>query len=166
MELDEPEPIVTENEVSTPAAIVLADAEPLPNIVLGSESWHAQVPEDWVPIIARDAQKQRRQNSQGPFSDAYLSGMPSKRRKIVNSAKPQGSLPQVITESVRQAVTATGLATAAPLEAVAQAAGASAEIQGAYRSLLRTSVQASLRDNEDFTPERFPNAANYFNNTQ
>lgn len=70
-----------------------------------------------------------------------------------------------VTESVRQAVTATGLTTAAPLETVAQAAGASAEIQAAYRSLLRTNVQASLRDNEDFTPERFPNAASYFNNT-
>lgn len=71
----------------------------------------------------------------------------------------------MLTESVRQAVTATGLTTVAPLETVAQAAGASAEIQAAYRSLLRTNVQASLRDNEDFTPERFPNAANYFNNT-
>ncbi|XP_018580281.1 large proline-rich protein bag6 isoform X2 [Anoplophora glabripennis] len=161
MDLDETVP--TENELGT--TIVLEDTEPLPNIVIGSESWHGQVPEDWVPIIARDAQKQRRQNPQGPFSDAYLSGMPSKRRKIVTSSKPQGSLPQVITESVRQAVTATGLSTVAPLESVAQAAGASLEIQTAYRSLLRTNVQANLRDNEDFTPERFPNAANYFNNT-
>lgn len=162
MELDEA--VTTDNELGT-TTIVLEDTEPLPNIVIGSEPWHGQVPEDWVPIIARDAQKQRRQNPQGPFSDAYLSGMPSKRRKIVTSSKPQGSLPQVITESVRQAVTATGLSTVAPLETVAQAAGASLEIQSAYRSLLRTNVQANLRDNEDFTPERFPNAANYFNNT-
>lgn len=53
--------------------------------------------QDWVPIIARDNLRQRRQNQQQPFSDAYLSGMPSKRRKIVTSAKPQGSLPQVIS---------------------------------------------------------------------
>ncbi|KAJ8919800.1 hypothetical protein NQ315_006329 [Exocentrus adspersus] len=160
MELDEPV-TVTSNELG-PTSVV-DDAEPLPNIVIGSEPWHGQVPEDWVPIIARDAQKQRRQNPQGPFSDAYLSGMPSKRRKIVASGKPQGSLPQVITESVRQAVTATGLSSVAPLETVAQAAGASTEIQAAYRSLLRSNVQANLRDNEDFTPERFPNAAHYFN---
>ncbi|CAH0547365.1 unnamed protein product [Brassicogethes aeneus] len=167
MELDdqEQEASGSGNELGTPG-IILEDSEPLPNIVLGSEPWHAQVPADWVPIIARDAQKQRRQNPQGPFSDAYLSGMPSKRRKIVNSSKPQGSLPQVISESVRQAVTSSGLASAAPLDAVVQAAGESIEIQTAYRNLLRSSVQASLRENEDFTPERYPNASNYFNHPQ
>lgn len=109
--------------------------------------------------------------------------MPSKRRKIVTSAKPQGSLPQVITgkmifahpvsdyymwiylvsESVRRAVTASGLAAVAPLETVAQAAGADLNVQSAYRDLMRTSVQSTLQDNEDFTPDRFPNASNYFN---
>lgn len=49
-----------------------------------------------MPIIVRDTHRQRRQISQPAFSDAYLSGMPSKRRKIVTNAKPQGSLPQVI----------------------------------------------------------------------
>nr|CAI5828195.1 unnamed protein product [Callosobruchus analis] len=160
MELDEPE--ATGSTYSSPTSEILEDPEPLPNVILGSEPWHAQVPEDWVPIITRDAQKQRRQNPQGPFSDGYLSGMPSKRRKIVNSAKPQGSLPQVITESVRQAVSSTGLTTAAPLETVAQLAGASPEIQTAYRNLLRSTVQTNLRDNADFLPERFPNAAAYF----
>lgn len=53
--------------------------------------------QEWVPIITRDSQRQRRQSSQGPFSDAYLSGMPSKRRKLITSAKPQGNLAQVIT---------------------------------------------------------------------
>ncbi|XP_025837010.1 large proline-rich protein bag6-like [Agrilus planipennis] len=142
------------------------DGEPLPTVVLGSETWHNDVPADWVPIIARDAQRQRRQNSQAPFSDAYLSGMPSKRRKIVTAAKPRGSLSQVISESVRRAVTATGLASVAPLEVVAQGAGSDINIQSAYRELLRSNVRAGIRDNSDFTPERFPNATSYFNGPQ
>ncbi|XP_044253618.1 large proline-rich protein BAG6 isoform X2 [Tribolium madens] len=157
MELDE-----AETSVDLPPLSLSDDSEPVPNIVLGSEPWHSQVPEDWVPIITRDVQRQRRQNPQPPFSDAYLSGMPTKRRKIVNSTKPQGSLPQVIAESVRRAVTATGLSSVAPVEMVSQGAGESVDVQAAYRSLLRTTVQTALRDNEDFTPERFPNASTYF----
>ncbi|KAJ9592525.1 hypothetical protein L9F63_015798, partial [Diploptera punctata] len=73
------------------------DTESLPDVLLGSQSWHNSLPSEWVPIITRDTQRQRRQNPQPPFSDAYLAGMPSKRRKIVTTAKPQGSLSQIIS---------------------------------------------------------------------
>lgn len=69
----------------------------------------------------------------------------------------------LFSESVRRAVTATGLANVAPLETVAQAAGQDLTIQSAYRDLLRSTVQATVQNNEDFTPDRFPNASNYFN---
>lgn len=51
-------------------------------------------------MIARDSQRQRRQGAQPPYSDAYLSGMPSKRRKIVSSSKPQGPLSQIIASEL------------------------------------------------------------------
>lgn len=74
------------------------DGDDLPSIVLGSASWHGQVPDNWVPILTRDVQRQRRHSTQQPFSDAYLSGMPTKRRKVVNGAKPQGvGVSQVIS---------------------------------------------------------------------
>ncbi|CAG9767941.1 unnamed protein product [Ceutorhynchus assimilis] len=134
------------------------------NVVVnwGSEPWHIVTPQEWAPIITADGPRQKKQNSQPPFSDAYLSGMPSKRRKLINNAKPQGSLPQVISESIQQAVTSSGLASAAPLAEVAEAASESVEIQAAFRSLLQTTVQTNLRNNEDFDPEKYPNAANYF----
>lgn len=53
--------------------------------------------QDWVPIISRDRERQRRQAVQGPLSDAYLAGMPSKRRKVVTSSKPHGNLARVIS---------------------------------------------------------------------
>lgn len=67
---------------------------------------------------------------------------------------------------MRRAVTAAGLASVSPLESVAQAAGADLNIQAAYRDQLRSSVQANSEGNEDFTPDRFPNASNYFNKPQ
>lgn len=100
MDVDEQEPSGSSTEsdrVTLPPLNLENDSEPLPKVVIGSEGWHSQVPADWVPLIARDTQRQRRQSQQPAFSDAYLSGMPSKRRKIVTSSKPQGSLPQVIT---------------------------------------------------------------------
>ena len=38
--------------------------------------------QEWVPVIARDARRQSREPAQPPFSDAYLHGMPAKRRKV------------------------------------------------------------------------------------
>ncbi|KAL1501299.1 hypothetical protein ABEB36_006645 [Hypothenemus hampei] len=160
----EPEVAVESMEVDLPveSSAQVEDPEPFPNVVWGSEPWHRQTPEEWVPIITRDIQKQKKQNCQPPFSDAYISGMPSKRRKLINDTKPQGSISQVISDGVRQAVTTTGLSSSAPLDVVAQAAADSVEIQSAYRRLLRTSVRSNLRNNEDFNPERYPNIARYF----
>lgn len=65
--------------------------EQLPNLLIEQEPWHSSVPADWVPIITRDVQKLRRQGSQPPFSDAYLSGMPSKRRKLLSGTNEEVS---------------------------------------------------------------------------
>ena len=48
----------------------------------GDDSWQQVVPREWVPVIIRDVNRQRRQQPQGPLSDAYINGMPAKRRKV------------------------------------------------------------------------------------
>ncbi|XP_067008462.2 large proline-rich protein BAG6 [Anabrus simplex] len=149
-----PPPLEAEHITSTLAM----DTESLPDVVLGSEAWHNVLPSEWVPIITRDTQRQRRQSTQPPFSDAYLSGMPSKRRKVVTSAKPQGNMSQIITESVRRSLEDAGVRPVSGIET----AGDDLELQAAYREQMRSSVQQTLINNPDFTPDRFPNATKYF----
>lgn len=38
--------------------------------------------QEWVPIIRQDQISQRKIKAQPPLSDAYLLGMPAKRRKV------------------------------------------------------------------------------------
>lgn len=51
-----------------------AEVVPVPHYLLP--------PQEWVPIIQQDIQSQRKVKPQPPLSDAYLSGMPAKRRKV------------------------------------------------------------------------------------
>nr|CAD7399325.1 unnamed protein product [Timema cristinae] len=83
--------------------------------------------------------------------------MPSKRRKVVSSAKPQGSLSQVIS-----AVNAAGVGPVLIRDTVSQAAGNDTTIQLAYQEQLRAAVQESLAQNTDYSSTRFPNTAKYF----
>ncbi|KAM5262357.1 large proline-rich protein BAG6 isoform 31-T31 [Ctenodactylus gundi] len=58
--------------------------QPLPDEpmeVQGAERTSPE-PQEWVPIIQQDIQSQRKVKPQPPLSDAYLSGMPAKRRKL------------------------------------------------------------------------------------
>jgi len=40
---------------------------------------------DWVVVIGRDAERQRRMLPQRPYSDAYINGLPKKKRKVILS---------------------------------------------------------------------------------
>ncbi|KAL3242119.1 hypothetical protein MRX96_021485 [Rhipicephalus microplus] len=117
------------------------DEEPLPPVILGSEPWHASVPSEWVPIITRDIQRQRRQAAQPPFSDAYICGMPSKRRKITNGSGA----------AVENAVSLTGA-----LQRAVQRAGATHKLQ------FQQAVRERLSSDPDFRADRFPNAHKFY----
>ncbi|XP_059485731.1 large proline-rich protein BAG6 [Neocloeon triangulifer] len=148
-------------------AIVLppmgTDSSAACDVVVGAEEWHTGLDPDWVPVISRDIQRQRRQPDQAPFSDSYLSGMSSKRRKLVSGSKPQGSVDQVIAKSVATAATAAGVSNA---EQLAKAASSDTTLQAAYKEEVKKSVQQQLSLNPDFSAERHPNANKYFKPTK
>ncbi|TNN25955.1 Large proline-rich protein BAG6 [Liparis tanakae] len=70
-----------------------------------SENWAAAVPPEWVPIIRCDMMTQRKMKAQPPLSDAYLHGMPAKRRK---TGLGGGSLLS-LSDAVSQAARTTGV---------------------------------------------------------
>ncbi|XP_018918099.2 uncharacterized protein [Bemisia tabaci] len=139
--------------------------EPLPEVSIGSEGWHnhlrRQDLQEWVPIITRDAQYQRRQSPQRPYSDAYLSGMPNKRRRLITAAKPPTNrVSQFISESLERAITSADVGTSSVTSSVVQHAAVDPTLRSAYVQQLR--ARTDLSSNPDFNPSKYPNASNYF----
>ena len=58
------------------------------------------LPANWLPIISGD-QAVPVVRSQ-PYSDAYLSGQPSKRRKLNAESKPRGDVGQLLHQSLQE----------------------------------------------------------------
>ncbi len=50
-----------------------------------TSNWKNILPSEWETIIERDIQTQQNQSNIRPFSDAYCSGLPAKRRRIISS---------------------------------------------------------------------------------
>nr|XP_049594363.1 large proline-rich protein BAG6-like isoform X1 [Syngnathus scovelli] len=58
---------------------------------------------EWVPIIRHDLHSQRKLRAQPPLSDAYLHGMPAKRRKMTQGQGPRLSLSDAVRRAARSA---------------------------------------------------------------
>ncbi|XP_068106425.1 large proline-rich protein BAG6 isoform X2 [Hyperolius riggenbachi] len=157
-----PAPATTVEEVlflpsQTSAPTLCPDSELQPQEEAGSEPWAAAVPPEWVPVIRQDIQNQRKLKQQPPLSDAYLSGMPAKRRKTMQGEGPHLSL----SEAVNRAVRCTGAKPESSMESLRRELDNS-EVQGRYREQLCQDIQKILQDNESSNPQRFPNTQRAF----
>ncbi|XP_077339225.1 large proline-rich protein BAG6 isoform X2 [Lithobates pipiens] len=123
----------------------------------GSEPWAAAVPPEWVPVIRQDIQTQRKLKQQPPLSDAYLSGMPAKRRKTMQGEGPHLSL----SDAVNRAVKCTGAKPETSMDSLKRELDNS-EVQGRYREQLCQDIHKILQDNESCNPQRFPNTQRAF----
>uniref|UniRef100_A0A8C1JPS1 Large proline-rich protein BAG6 n=1 Tax=Cyprinus carpio TaxID=7962 RepID=A0A8C1JPS1_CYPCA len=79
-----PAPATTAEEVMASSGDTADDREESTG---EAEPWAATVPPEWVPIIRHDMLTQRKMKAQPPLSDAYLHGMPAKRRKVKSDIK-------------------------------------------------------------------------------
>ncbi|XP_026542678.1 large proline-rich protein BAG6 isoform X2 [Notechis scutatus] len=121
------------------------------------EPWAAAVPPEWVPIIREDIQSQRKLKQQPPLSDAYLSGMPAKRRKTMQGDGP----PLLLSEAVNKAARVVGVKPLTSAESLNRDL-ADPALQDGYQQQLKSDLQERLQADPSFTPQRFPSAQQAF----
>uniref|UniRef100_A0A3B4XHW6 BCL2-associated athanogene 6 n=1 Tax=Seriola lalandi dorsalis TaxID=1841481 RepID=A0A3B4XHW6_SERLL len=119
-----------------------------------SEAWAAAVPPEWVPIIRCDMMTQRKMKAQPPLSDAYLHGMPAKRRK------GGGSLLS-LSDAVSQAARTAGVKPITSAERL-QDDLETQELKEAYAEQVKADIKKRVREDPDFNSQQFPNAHRAF----
>ncbi|XP_054476976.1 LOW QUALITY PROTEIN: large proline-rich protein BAG6 [Anoplopoma fimbria] len=122
-----------------------------------SETWAAAVPPEWVPIIRCDMMTQRKMKAQPPLSDAYLHGMPAKRRKTGLSG---GSLLS-LSDAVSQAARTAGVKPITSAERL-QDDLETQELKEAYAEQVKADIKKRVREDPDFNSQHSPNAHRAF----
>ncbi|XP_069571083.1 large proline-rich protein BAG6 isoform X2 [Brachyistius frenatus] len=122
-----------------------------------SEAWAAAVPPEWVPIIRCDMMTQRKMKSQPPLSDAYLHGMPAKRRKTGQGAACLLSLSDAVSQAARSAGVRP-ISSAELLEDDLE----NPEVKEAYSEQVKADIKKRVREDPDFSSQQFPNAHRAF----
>ncbi|XP_061764320.1 large proline-rich protein BAG6 isoform X2 [Nerophis ophidion] len=121
------------------------------------QPWEASLPPEWVPVIRDDTLSQRKINAQPALSDAYLHGMPAKRRKITEREGPHLSL----SDAVCRAASSVG---ALPVTAINSLQGElqRPELQEAYAKQVKNDIKVRVQDDPDYSAQRFPNTHQAF----
>ncbi|XP_032872165.1 large proline-rich protein BAG6-like [Amblyraja radiata] len=173
MDSEEPEQEVPQRKESTASPAPATTAEEVmstePAVSLGgdtmqregaeaeTETWVAAVPPEWVPVIQQDIQSQRKMKPQPPVSDAYLSGMPAKRRKTMQCEGP----PRSLADAVGKAAKAAGVKPVTSADSLARDLERT-EVQEAYRQQIQSDIQKRIREDPEYNPQRFPNTHTAF----
>ncbi|ELT91208.1 hypothetical protein CAPTEDRAFT_225947 [Capitella teleta] len=124
---------------------------------VGSADWHRVVPSEWVPVISRDVARQQRDSAQPPFSDAYLNGMPAKRRKLMSQSESElSNLPAVLPEALKRAATSVGAQSLTSLEDMAKEASSSSELINTFQTEVNNTLANRVAKDPDYIPEKYP----------
>uniref|UniRef100_A0A914W4H4 Uncharacterized protein n=1 Tax=Plectus sambesii TaxID=2011161 RepID=A0A914W4H4_9BILA len=169
------------NTMQPPAAssIINSDAAPRSNASSSSQSrpmddsdqsWKRVLPADWVAVIEEDVERQRSvDQTQRPMSDAYITGMPAKRRKLVMRDRPVlsngAALESALRETLASAVVESGATpvTGATVDDVVGSAPLGEALIDAFRAQFHDDVRRRLRADPDYDPEKLPATNAYFN---
>uniref|UniRef100_A0A4W5N8D9 BCL2-associated athanogene 6 n=1 Tax=Hucho hucho TaxID=62062 RepID=A0A4W5N8D9_9TELE len=122
-----------------------------------TEAWAAAVPAEWVPIIRHDLITQRKMKAQPPMSDAYLHGMPAKRRK---TGQGDGALLS-LSDAVSRAARTAGVRPVTSPDNLQEELD-SPELQEAYAEQVKKDIKKRVREDPDFSSQQFPNTHRAF----
>ncbi|XP_077986516.1 large proline-rich protein bag6-like [Glandiceps talaboti] len=147
-----------EEAAASPVGIAMEDGG-----VEGADGWQAVLPADWVPIITNDITRQRRQAPQQPLSDAYLSGMPPKRRRLMTQRRPYGGVQTVLPNVLQRAITSAGVEPIPNMEQLTQEVQQNTDLHAAYEQQARNSIQRRISQDRNYSKEKYPNTDSYFN---
>nr|XP_023658368.1 large proline-rich protein BAG6-like isoform X2 [Paramormyrops kingsleyae] len=121
------------------------------------EAWATAVPPEWVPIIRQDIVSQRKIKAQPPLSDAYLHGMPAKRRKTAQGDGLHVSL----AEAVSQAAKSVGAKPVTSPESL-QGELESSDLQDEYMEQVQHDMNKRVSEDPNYSAQRFPNTQKAF----
>jgi large proline-rich protein BAG6 len=104
---------------------------------------------------------------QRPYSETYISGMSSKRRKILQSKKPSANVQQLVADGVRQVVRASSSSSSSArnppqVDEIVSAIANDSAILNAYRDEVKTNVSQRLKNDPDYDADKYPNSSKAF----
>lgn len=130
--------------------------------VVGREAWYRQVPLEWVPTITSDTRTQQQLHPIAPFSDAYLSTQPPKKRRLAANKKPDGTIEKVISDTLKKAITVTGVQpkvstnnTTSGNSNIAVEAARDVGLQAAIKTESHRAITRRIQQDPDFDEEKF-----------
>ncbi|ESO12243.1 hypothetical protein HELRODRAFT_187806 [Helobdella robusta] len=133
--------------------------------------WHSIVPQEWVSVITGDGARQRRQaaeNTMQLFSEAYLSGVPKKRRKLMKERSGESSFPpgselgMDLSESIRIAADELDIQPITSFQELNADLASNNNLLGAYKEEIKDTISKKLSEDPNFSPNKYPNAEKYF----
>lgn len=145
-------------EENNPGFELTAESEP--GSPSSPEDWHSRVPSDWVVIINRDGERQRSMPPQRPYSDAYLSGLPPKRRKMMTRHSAEADRIDV-NECVKTAVERTDVERKHDVDELKKEIEDN-DLQAMFDTTFRHDVRRRLQEDDDYRPKQHPNTEKYF----
>nr|XP_054769711.1 large proline-rich protein BAG6-like [Lytechinus pictus] len=139
-------------------------SSPAESHALDDDEWQAHVDPEWVPVITQDINRQRRQISQAPLSDAYIAGMPSKRIKLSQDRKPAvgHDTRPLVSNILQRAIRSVGATSVTSDERLMNDIQTSPGLSEACDEQIKSAIRQRLRQDPDYDAQKFPHTEEYF----